>query len=148
MTWTYTLGKRSRLPSQRVAVSKLASAGAYTATGDAISPAALGFPCGRIDTVMFSGDWKGLIPQWIPVGAKIKLYNPQSPHAHDVLFKANPAANAVTMAANSLRNASAGDLTVAGAGADGGVRNSTAGAGSEYAGTPNFTDAWIMAIGA
>jgi hypothetical protein len=47
-------------------------------------------------------------------------------HAHDMVFKANPAANAVTMAANSLRNATAGDLTVAGAGADGGIQNTTA----------------------
>ena len=42
-------------------------------------------------------------------------------HAHNLMFKANAAANAVTMAANSLRNASAGDLTVAGGGADGGI---------------------------
>ncbi len=44
-------------------------------------------------------------------------------HAHDLVFAANPAANAVTMAANSLRNATAGALTVVGAGADGGIQN-------------------------
>ncbi len=47
-------------------------------------------------------------------------------HAHDLVYKANPAANAVTMAANSLHNASAGDLTVAGGGADGGIQNMAA----------------------
>ncbi len=47
-------------------------------------------------------------------------------HAHDLVFQANPAANAVTMAANSLRNASAGALTVVGAGADGGIMNNGA----------------------
>jgi len=42
-------------------------------------------------------------------------------HAHNLVFKANAAANAVTMAANSLRNASASALTVVGGGADGGI---------------------------
>jgi len=44
-------------------------------------------------------------------------------HAHDLVFNANAAANAVTMAANSLRNATAGALTVTGGGADGGVQD-------------------------
>ena len=42
-------------------------------------------------------------------------------HTHYLVFKANAAANAVTMAANSLHNASAGDLTIAGGGDDGGI---------------------------
>jgi hypothetical protein len=63
--------------------------------------------------------------------ATIKVYYSMTSHAHDILFKANAAANAVTMAANSLRNASAGDLTVAGDGADGGCRTVAKNVGSE-----------------
>jgi hypothetical protein len=42
-------------------------------------------------------------------------------HTHDIVFAANPVANAVTMAANALNNASAGDLTVVGGGTGGGI---------------------------
>ena len=44
-----------------------------------------------------------------------------SAHTHDLVFKANAAANAVTMATNNLHNASGEDLTAAGGGADGGI---------------------------
>ena len=54
------------------------------------------------------------------VNHSIRIFE-SAAHAHNLMFKANAAANAVTMAANSLRNASAGDLTVAGGGADGGI---------------------------
>lgn len=80
-----------------------------------------------------------VVPYWDYVAGKLMCFRAGVPvgtvaaptftgvaHAHDMVFKANAAANAVTMAANSLRNATAGDLTVAGAGADGGIQNTTA----------------------
>ena len=54
------------------------------------------------------------------VNHSIRIFE-SAAHAHDLVFKANAAANAVTMAANSLHNASAGDLTIAGGGNDGGI---------------------------
>ena len=60
-------------------------------------------------------------------------------HSHDLIFKANAAANAVTMAANSLRNATAGDLTVTGGGADGGIAAITGGTPAGTNNAPAFT---------
>ena len=53
----------------------------------------------------------------------VAALDPHAVHAHDLVFEANPAANAVTMAADSLRNATAGALTVTGGGVDGGVQD-------------------------
>lgn len=51
----------------------------------------------------------------------------QAAHAHDLIYAGGPAANAVTMAADSLANATANPLTVAGGSAvTGGVQNSAA----------------------
>ena len=65
------------------------------------------------------------VPTAVPVGHAGADVAAHADHAHDLVFEANPAANAVTMAADSLRNASAGALTVTGGGADGGVQNQT-----------------------
>lgn len=61
----------------------------------------------------------------------VRIPAAQAAHAHNMIYKANPAANAVTMAANSLHNATAGDITVAGAGADGGIQNNAALTGAD-----------------
>lgn len=66
-------------------------------------------------------------------------------HAHDLVFKANAAANAVTMAADSLRNATAGDLTVTGGGADGGIAAITGGTPAGTNNAPAFTGTAVSA---
>lgn len=76
--------------------------------------------------------------------------NAAAAHAHDLVFKANAAANAVTMAANSLRNATGGDLTVTGGGADGGIATGgaiTAAAAAEVANDVDVGEINFMAIG-
>ena len=86
---------------------------------------------------------QGHVFEWDKTNKKIKALYPTvvaAAHAHSLVFKANAAANAVTMAANSLRNASVGDLTVVGAGTDGGIQNAGAIAAQAATEVPNTTD--------
>lgn len=109
--------------------------GTYETDGTELPKAALGLTA--IDFWEIPPQ-QGYLFERVEVDEKIKVRfggAPTAAHAHDLVFKANAAANAVTMAANSLRNASAGDLTVVGAGADGGIANNTvvaATAAAEY----------------
>lgn len=86
----------------------------------------------------------GYLVRWNTTDKCFHAFYPAIAHSHSLIFKANAAANAVTMAANSLRNASAGDLTVVGGGADGGI--ATGGAISAAAGTEVANDVDIGTI--
>lgn len=66
----------------------------------------------------------GYIVDAVSVAGNVITYRMRSSHdahSHALLFEANAAANAVTMAADSIRNATAGALTVKADNADGGV---------------------------
>lgn len=118
-----------------------------TGGGDPISAYELGL--GEIMCIP-STTASGYLFEFIHSTGRMKTYYATNPtaHAHDLVFKANAAANAVTMAANSLRNASAGDLTVAGAGADGGIANTTPadGPGAEVEDTKDLSGVTVRMI--
>ena len=78
------------------------------------------------------------------VTAPVFTGTPLAVHSHDLEFKANAAANAVTMAANSLRNASANALTVVGGGADGGIMDKTGGTPAGDNSVPTFTGQEVL----
>jgi len=96
------------------------------------------YPTGGEDATSITGKFRnclrvicdqkgGYLFEFDKTNSKIKVLYPTNPpaHAHDLVFKANATTNAVTVSTNSLRNASAADVTVAGAGADGGIMNTT-----------------------
>lgn len=96
----------------------------------------------------------GFLFEFDKTNNKVKVLHPTkvaAAHAHDLEFKGTAAANAVTMAANSLRNASAGALTVVGGGADGGILTGgaiSAAAGTEFpTGALTITGVSFIAIG-
>ena len=138
--------KTSVFGNKRISKFDVAFGASYPTGGEALSLSTIGL--NEVDIVMISQK-SGYVLEYDYTNNKVLAYRSPS-HSHDLVFKANAAANAVTMAANSLRNASAGDLTVAGGGADGGISNSAQLALAEVANATDLsalTGVRVLAIG-
>ena len=120
---TLTKIKKQRVGLMRESLYKVAFGdGAKTVPANGVPLPVLGlFGLKRVDFHQLAPvTVNGYCYRYDEVNHSIHIFE-SATHAHNLVFKANAAANAVTMAANSLRNASAGDLTVVGGGSDGGI---------------------------
>ena len=111
--------KTSVFGNKRISKFDVAFGASYPTGEEALSLSTIGL--NEVDIVMISQK-SGYVLEYDYTNNKVLAYR-SAAHAHDLVFKANAAANAVTMAANSLHNSSADDLTVI-TGADGGISNS------------------------
>ncbi len=146
MALAITNQKTSVFGDKRTSKFDVAFDSSYPTGGESLSLSLIGLM--EVDIVLISQK-SGYVMEYDYTNSKILVYRMPA-HAHDLVFKANAAANAVTMAANSLRNVSAGDLTVAGGGADGGIAAQAAGALAEVSNTTDLsalTGVRILAIG-
>lgn len=117
MALTVTIKSTDVFGNKRVHIVEIGFDDSYPTGGEPLTARSLGMSA--VDFALFEPS-AGYTFEYDHTNEKIKAYRSAS-HAHDLVFKANAAANAVTMAANSLRNATGGDLTVVGGGADGGI---------------------------
>lgn len=110
----------------------------YAAGGESVSAATLGIPREPKKIVVLSSE-KNLIYRWDKTNKKLLALYPTATHAHDLTLKnaavADAAGTRVNAGTNLLGANTGGDLTVAGAGANGGVQNKTAVAGTELSAT-------------
>jgi hypothetical protein len=122
-----TLGNRARVPVLSIVSASVTGLGAYN---NAARPT-LTVPNVRlIESIADVQMWApGYVVDAVTVANNVitfRIRSAHDAHSHAILFNANPAAQAVTMAADSLRNASAGALTVKADSADGGINPATA----------------------
>lgn len=137
MALTITNQKTSVFGNKRTATFDVAFDSSYPTGGESLSLSLIGL--NEANIVLISQK-SGYVFEYNYTNNKVLVYrSAANTHAHDLVFKANAAANAVTMATNSLHNATVGDLTVAGGGADGGIANITV-AAAPLAEVTNATD--------
>lgn len=150
MGLTISNQKTSVFGNKRTSTFDVAFDSSYPTGGESLSLGTLGLS--EVDIVLISQK-SGYVLEYDYTNNKVLAYRSAAfTHAHSLIFKANAAANAVTMAANSLHNATAGDLTVVGGGADGGIASYTGAAATltEVADTTDLsalTGVRFMAIG-
>lgn len=155
---TYTLVKQRKEESGHKAINLTVAFGnatlTYPAGGIPLTAGKLGCPNSIVELLIdgpSSGD--GLMYKYDKANNKIRIYR-MAAHAHDILLKNAAVADGATTrinAGSNLLGANTGsDITVAGAGANGGVKNSTQADLAEVASgsyAPAATTLYIKVIG-